>query len=187
MSNDYFNFFIDEKTVAEINTNSKGFLARPTEEQNETLYVKSESEAKWRELLEVRDTSYRMSDDEKNAIFTVQFRVHQDGYAQPNRGRVITMNYWISQEGLQDSDSPDHKKAIMNMTKLMGLLKVCGITLEKNSEGKYDIAQYFKGEKPMVGQVFWGIIRDYVYIPRNSTDKTPTPGQDIDKFIKADN
>lgn len=187
MSNEYFTVFIDEKTVADINASARNALSVPTEEQNDTLYIKSDTEKKWRELLEIRDTKVALSEDKEDTIYTVQYRVSNDGYEQPNRGRVFTLSYWVSNAGLNNPGHESHKKAKMNMVKVVSLLKACGVTMVKNEDGKYPFHEYFNamnGEKVLVGKSFWGIIRDYQYISRK--DNALTPGQDVDKFIKLD-
>jgi hypothetical protein len=193
VSNEHFNMFIDEKTVTAINASNKGLLTVPTEEQNDTLYVKSDTEKKWRELVEVRDTKCGPSPEGTHTIFTVQYRMHDDGYPQPNRGRIMTKSYWVNPAALKDAGHDEHKKSRMNMGKMLQLMKACEVELVKSvdpetGEEGYDMKSLFNGidgDKPMVGKVFWGIIRDYVYQSRREGVGLVND-QDIDRFIKND-
>lgn len=189
MTESYFTLYVDEKTLGEINSNSKGLFAVPLPDENDTLYEKSEAEKKWRELLEVRDTKLGPSKDDKNTvIFTVQYRAHEDGYEKPNKGRVLTKNYWVNMAAVKDPQHEEHKRSLIAMSRLTSLCKACGITLEKDETGQVPYHIYFNGaeggEKPLVKKMFWGIIRAYQYTNRRTNELVDD--QDVDKFIPLD-
>lgn len=180
---DNFKLYLDAATVSASNASRRGLLDVPNETENDTLYKRSDTDMKWREHFEVKDTKIAPKADEpKVAIVTVQYRVTNEGFPK-NANRVFTKNYYINTEAMRDSSHPDYKKTMMNIGKLNNLIRATNVDLEKDDAGRVAFHVYFSEDKPLVGKRFWGVVRAYTY--KNRNDEI-VDDQDIDNFISED-
>jgi hypothetical protein len=178
-----FMLFLDAATVSASMASRRGFLDIPTADENDTLYKRSDTDIKWREHFEVKDTKIApKADDPKVAVITVQYRVTDEAYPK-NAKRVFTKNYYINTEAMRDANHPEYKKTMMNIGKLNSMIRACGVELEKDDNGRVGYHTYFNDEKPLVGKRFWGVVRAYSY--KNRNDEI-VDDQDIDNFIPED-
>jgi hypothetical protein len=175
-----FGLYLDPKTITESTASRKNVLKVPTEAENDTLYVKNETERKWREHMVVKDTKMGPWPDDKDVVVvTVQYQVTDEHY-ELNAGRIMTKNYFITIPAITDSTHKQYKKTMMNLGKLNQLVRSCGLEIEKDDSGRVPYHTYFNDDKPLVGVTFWAVIRDYVWMK----DGSPNPDQDIDNFIQ---
>lgn len=183
-----FDLYLDNDTINELADAADRNLATPNDVENPTFKPgKTEGLGTWSELFVVRDTALEAPKDGpkdgSKMVFKAVLEVlpEKEGGFDKNAGKTHYYNGYIDKADLFDKSSKYYSMTARRLGVVNSLLAACGVP----TDGGVAYAQWFNGEKPLVGQRTIATVRKYQYEKKVNGQKTGeiVTAVDIDGFL----